>query len=78
MDTEPVQCRYSTVSATCNDVICSAYNVHTTPLHTHSRTCTHIHTYTMQVVEASYDCVFPAVDEGAPDVDDNCKPQSHL
>ena len=29
-------------------------------------------------VQVSHDCVFPAVDEGAPDVDDNCKPQSHL
>ena len=28
--------------------------------------------------QASHDCVFPAVEEGAPDVDDNCKPQSHL
>lgn len=27
----------------------------------------------MQLVVASYDVVFPAVDEGAPDVEDNCE-----
>ena len=31
----------------------------------------------LQAVVASYDDVFPAVDEGAPDVDDNCKANSY-
>ena len=30
-----------------------------------------------QVVVASYDKVFPAIDEGAKDVDDNCKYHGH-
>ena len=30
------------------------------------------HPFSLQAVVASYDRVFPAVDEGAKDVDDNC------